>query len=342
MRLKLFFADEQLDKYNILGWLQLLIAGGLVFLACYSLQFWQHVAHPGAVLRIFGVAVLSALGFLLVGFLLGFIFCIPRTPAKPAANNTPAAAGAASQENPADAVESNSNLNEISDWLTKIIVGVGLVQLNKIPGKMGELASYLGAGLRNCTGDSSDPCTKNSEALALGIVIFFITVGFLFGYIWTRFYYQRTLSELARRADRTDKSWNIVLYAETLLQQNQLAEANSFIDQALALSPNHPGALMAKGRILKRMAQSPGPALNMDLLKQALKYATQAWEVVPDRAEPGYNVACYQALLGTDKAAVLKVLQKVFSLSPRLKAVARQDADFQTLWQDPDFQQVTS
>lgn len=343
MKLQLFYADERLDKYNILGWLQLLIAGGLLFLLLYSLQFWEHFAHTGAVVRIFGVAMLSALGFLLVGFLLGFIFCIPRTPAKTAPPAVPAGAstGSSSQESPSDPIETNSNLNEISDWLTKIIVGVGLVQLNKIPGKLSDLATYIGAGLRNCSGNGGDACTKNSEALALGIFIFFTAVGFLFGYIWTRLYYQRALSELAHRADRVDKSWTIILYAETLLQQNLLGDANVAIDQALALSPNSPGALITKGRILKRMAQAPG-TLNVDLLKQALKYASQAWALLPDKAEPGYNVACYQALLGVDKSEVLKTLRRVFSLAPRLKQIARQDADLQSLWQDPDFQQLTA
>jgi hypothetical protein len=43
MKLQLFYADERLDKYNILGWLQLLIAGGLLFLLLYSLQFGTQI-----------------------------------------------------------------------------------------------------------------------------------------------------------------------------------------------------------------------------------------------------------------------------------------------------------
>src|SRR5262249_50915192 len=114
--------DERLDidksNYSILGRLQLLIFAGLFFLFFYSLQFWEHFAHPGAVVRIFGVAVLSALGFLLVGFLLGFIFCIPRTPAKPPAKPatpTPGDAGGHSQDPPADSAESSGNSNEVPE-----------------------------------------------------------------------------------------------------------------------------------------------------------------------------------------------------------------------------------
>jgi hypothetical protein len=350
MKLKFFYADEHLDKYNILGWLQLLIGSGLLFLLLYSLQFWQHLWHAGAVVRIFGVAILTALGFLVVGFVLGFIFCIPRTPARSTTGAANYAAGGGGHSDDgsgaagthADPVETNSNLNEISDWLTKIIVGVGLVELNKIPGKLSDLATYIGSGLRNCSATASDPCVKNSEALALGIVIFFFAAGFLFGYIWTRFYYQRTLSELAGRAERVDRAWTNTLWAEVLLQQNALSDANSAIDQSLAINPTSSGALLTKGRILKRMAQSQGPGVNPDLLRQALKFASQAWELKPDRPQPAYNVACYQALLGMDKTEVLKNLQKAIQLDARLKQAARNDPDFQSLSQDTDFQNLTA
>jgi len=351
MKLKFFYADEHLDQYNILGWLQLLIGSGFLLLLLYSLQFWQHFWHAGAVVRIFGAAILTALGFLLVGFVLGFIFCIPRAPAR---RNTEATAnsaaggsvhsadgsGAAGTSN--DPLETNSNLNEISDWLTKIIVGVGLVELNKIPGKLSDLATYIGSGLQNCSGTSSDPCAKNGEALALGIIIFFFAVGFLFGYIWTRFYYQRALSGLAARADRVDRAGTNTLYAEQLLQQNAFSEAKSAIDQALAINPTSPTALLTKGRILKRMAQPEGQPVNPDLLRQALKFASQASELEPDRAQPAYNVACYQALLGIDKTEVLKNLKMAIQLDGRLKQAARTDKDFKSLWEDTDFESLTT
>jgi len=35
----------------------------------------------------------------------------------------------------------NTNLEQISDWLTKILVGVGLTQLREIPGQVQRLAT---------------------------------------------------------------------------------------------------------------------------------------------------------------------------------------------------------
>ncbi len=41
----------------------------------------------------------------------------------------------------------NTNLTDISDWLTKIIVGVGLVQLGKIRGQLKDAANFVAGGL---------------------------------------------------------------------------------------------------------------------------------------------------------------------------------------------------
>jgi hypothetical protein len=172
--MKLLQIDDQLDKHNMLGRLQLAVFVGIVIIALYSAQ--------RGFLRIFGVGILAAGGFLLVGFLLGFIFAIPRmASARSVAGASTASAeeggsqalseGDTSRTTATATVETNSNLVEISDWLTKILVGVGLVELNKIPERLGELTSYLSNGLRNC-GDSYS-CVQSSESFALGIVVFF-------------------------------------------------------------------------------------------------------------------------------------------------------------------------
>jgi hypothetical protein len=84
------------------------------------------------VVRAIGGVLLLCLAAGLVGALLGFLFGIPRPMS--AAEAPPAAAGgaprpsAASSREAARAWELSTNLTQISDWLTKIIVGVGLVE----------------------------------------------------------------------------------------------------------------------------------------------------------------------------------------------------------------------
>ncbi|HXF32228.1 MAG TPA: hypothetical protein VN522_11975 [Solirubrobacterales bacterium] len=100
---------------------------------------------------------------LIVGTLLGFLFAIPRMREK---------AGAEA------AVVPNTNLNEISDWLTKILVGLGLVQLGKVTGGVKSMAEAAAPALGG---------TNEAMTFATGLLVFSAVDGFLFGYLWTRF-----------------------------------------------------------------------------------------------------------------------------------------------------------
>lgn len=70
----------------------------------------------------------------------------------------------------------NSNLEQISDWLTKLLVGAGLVELKSLPGHLAALGDYLGADLK----------IANPRAYALSAVVYGVGTGFGFAYLWTR------------------------------------------------------------------------------------------------------------------------------------------------------------
>lgn len=95
--------------------------------------------------------------------LLGLVFGIPRarTDADPRS---------------ASRFSNNSNLEQISDWLTKILVGAGLVQLAAAPAALRALGDYLGAGMN----------IANSAALTVAFVVYGSGIGFLAGYLWAR------------------------------------------------------------------------------------------------------------------------------------------------------------
>jgi hypothetical protein len=92
--------------------------------------------HSGSVLA---VALLVAGAAFLGGALLGFLFGIPRSLAVEA---TPAGTTAEPVEagQRAALYRSNTNLEQISDWLTKILVGVGLVELGGSLSRPGALS----------------------------------------------------------------------------------------------------------------------------------------------------------------------------------------------------------
>jgi hypothetical protein len=114
-------------------------------------------------LTIIGVATMGGAAAFMVGALGGFLFGLPKT--------------VAAKDDPNALVVQNSNLNEISDWLTKILVGLGLVQLGKIHDRLGTLGNELAQGLGG---------TDAAKAFALSLLIYGAVVGFMLTYLWTR------------------------------------------------------------------------------------------------------------------------------------------------------------
>lgn len=117
---------------------------------------------------------------LLVGGLLGFLFGIPRTLQDgPVEVRTPTEAAANANAAPIIQYRANTNLEQISDWLTKILVGVGLTKISEIPDKLQIMSQIAAKGL----GGSDASVTF----ITAGILYFAIN-GFLFGYLWTRLF----------------------------------------------------------------------------------------------------------------------------------------------------------
>ena len=128
-----------------------------------------------------GPALLWCYGCLVGGFIVGFLFGFPRVIAE----GRPAGDRAEDHTRPlAQRLGINTNLEQVSDWLTKIIVGVGLVELKNVPGYVRRAGDYIGAGF----GESSQAVVFQ-QRLAAGIVVSFGGLGALAGYLLTRMFF---------------------------------------------------------------------------------------------------------------------------------------------------------
>jgi|GEM_PF-1279713 len=125
-------------------------------------------------LRIGGLG-LFAFAAVAAGAATGFLFGIPRT----LQGNT--STGSTSYQ-------VNTNLEQISDWLTKIIVGLGLINLKSIPDRLMEMNRYVSETLR---------LRPPAYAVIGSAAVFFAMVGFLLGYLSTRLF----ISGAFRKAD---------------------------------------------------------------------------------------------------------------------------------------------
>ena len=117
----------------------------------------------------------------------------------------------------------NTNLEEISDWLTKIIVGLGLVELRQLPAYIDRLALRVGLSF----GDG-----QTFHTVGLAMILFFMPVGFLYGYLMTRLYLQGALAraeggEFWRRLTETSQKANAALSAAAALTARRDAQART-------------------------------------------------------------------------------------------------------------------
>ena len=112
------------DAGRVLLLLWLLIAIGLISLVVPACVQLTHGNWAGA-LTVTGSGLFLAGASTLVGSAVGFLFGVPVREREPETDNT----GTVKRS---IGYRPNTNLELISDWLTKIIVGIGLVQFPKI------------------------------------------------------------------------------------------------------------------------------------------------------------------------------------------------------------------
>jgi len=181
-----FENDTSRDKKDA-GFYVLLIMMGIGIIAIISISAitscdnstCKHSFWP-----IIGLSIVTALAAAVCGGFLGFLFGIPRSLQKKSVDNT--SVSSVSYAN-------NTNLEEISDWLTKIIVGVSLTQLPAIKKDFDALTSSVSYGF------SSYLDSKFSYPYVGAIIVFFAVCGFFAVYLWSRIY----LFEILNRLDKT-------------------------------------------------------------------------------------------------------------------------------------------
>ena len=78
------------------------------------------------------------------------------------------------------------DLEQISDWLTKILVGLGLTQFKAIGRFFNSVTSDVGKSLSGSTSSSTRGTVE-----ATGLVLLAVATGFLFFYLWSRVYLPR-------------------------------------------------------------------------------------------------------------------------------------------------------
>jgi hypothetical protein len=128
----------------------------------------------GLVAQAVGYSILFA-GFAFIsGVMLGYLFGL-----RPSGTTT-------NSDGKSSSAVPSSNLEEIADWLTKLILGAGLVTLTKLPDPIFRFASFMAKGVDPMP-PAKPPPVEGNPAIVLAILGFFSTCGLLYGYLWTRY-----------------------------------------------------------------------------------------------------------------------------------------------------------
>jgi hypothetical protein len=133
-----------------------------------------------------GAMYMVGLASLIGGAAVGFLFGVPKSVSSGDARQ---ASAKASNQN----YLPSSNLAEISDWLTKLLLGAGLVSITKLGDPLSKLVDDVAAGFKVAAASPS-MTPESMKVMAGAIMIAFVLIGFLDGYVVTTLWYQKQLN----------------------------------------------------------------------------------------------------------------------------------------------------
>jgi hypothetical protein len=171
------------DRWSHIGnWLAVLALGVPAFGSLWILSY--SFATPGPHWSYLGTGMLTAIAAFLSGCVVGFLFGIPRV----------VSSGQLRHDKATQAYVPSTNIAEVSDWLTKLLLGAGLVQLTRLGEPIGHLIVSVAAGL---TPAGAQPFPSSAANVKAGAILFgYVAIGLLNAYVVTTVWYQRKLGDL--------------------------------------------------------------------------------------------------------------------------------------------------
>lgn len=260
------------------------LAVGCVIVFLYAAQ----ASTGGQFAAIVGVALVVACSALLAGGLLGFLFGIPRTiqqEARPVAQPNGKPGEVPKEQRQEITYGVNTNLEQISDWLTKILVGVGLTQIATIPATLKEYAAFVGPGFGNYA---------NSGVFSIALLLFFLVDGFLISYLWTRLYFASAL--------RQAEDANRLKVVETKLDMIDLDAKAWSVAQRL-LNPA-PGSTPPPQDEINATIAAATSTMKAQIFWAAKDVRSENWRNLADKPKMERTIPIFKALIASDTEKV--------------------------------------
>lgn len=288
--------EPQTESQRALRVLAGAMLGGVLSILVYAF----HAGGRAGFLAVMSVGVLLAGASAFVGGTLGFLFGIPRTLQQEGTTSPADASHARPDSTPPARVDYrvNTNLEQISDWLTKILVGVGLTQISGIRQGISSLTNFAAQGL-------GPPAL--AQVFALALLSYSFVLGFLFGYLWTRLF----LAGALRAADQASIG---ALVAEVQKVTKRTDNTERKLEEMKKQSELDAAALNLAYRQLNPSADLPAPSqgeldaaviaaskpIKLQLFNQAWQVRSENWKDESTKPKVEGTIALFKALINDD------------------------------------------
>jgi hypothetical protein len=301
--------DLQDRNYKRLAWT--VVAVGFLISFSYGYSVGSHSFRCGLASMLIAAAPLA------LGGLAGFLFGIPKTLQ---ANEIGKDDGSGRRHG----WQANTNLEQVSDWLTKILIGVGLTQLQKIPEQLQDTGDYVASSI----GGNASP------AIVSAMLVIFLIAGFVIAYLLTMF-------DLPCAIDAQDGLLDQLANA-IVKNPNDRAAVESYMLSSLYMDPPESfDRTIQSGESFLSQEGHPKPDDGNVFAYLACAYGQKYAHLLANKATKEQLDAARQKVLSSVQAA----LERSPEWKPRLRQFANppvgsNDDDLAALKDDPDLRQL--
>jgi uncharacterized membrane protein (DUF485 family) len=158
--------------------------------------------------EVFTILLIIAIAAIVVGFMLGFLFGIPRISEETSEllkDMTERFRSGKTPIPPSLKYRVNTNLEQVSDWLTKILVGIGLTQFNTFKDSLVAISGTLATTI---------PGLQHAQPVIIGSIVCYSLMGFFEGYLLARLIMPAVFAEADRGVQKRQTNFENLVNLE--------------------------------------------------------------------------------------------------------------------------------
>lgn len=249
---------------------------GLVAIVIFAIAF-----SPLTFLKIVSTGLLLAGATCISGAFLGFLFGIPRT--NQIEEDIKVGNNESDKKNTSRNFKPNTNLEQISDWLTKILVGVGLTQIDGISKWFHRLLIFF------------TPYFEYNSAIVISIIIYFLVSGFILGFLWSRLY----MAGAIMKAEAEALKEQIVKEVQNKvdIKEQYDAKALSVVNQLLDADS---GVRNMSEEAINEIIAKASPVVKVTIFNQAQRFRKLNWKNEKNEHKIARTIPIFKALIKCD------------------------------------------